>query len=129
MKTTLALYFGNRGFFPETLIASAREEVETSLRKIGIDTISLAPEATRFGAVEGSAEGRVYADFLKQNEGKFDGVLYSRYDLRRDARLAYLLHRVLECLAVLRLSYGIYLCTKQLNAVCVKKSAFGKLDA
>ena len=75
MKTTLALYFGNRGFFPETLIASAREEVETALRKIGIDTISLAPEATRFGAVEGSAEGRVYADFLKRNEGKFDGVL------------------------------------------------------
>ena len=36
MKTTLALYFGNRGFFPETLIASAREEIETALRKIAV---------------------------------------------------------------------------------------------
>ncbi len=25
-KTTFALYFGNRGFFPETLIASAKTE-------------------------------------------------------------------------------------------------------
>ena len=75
MKTTFALYFGNRGFFPETLIAAAREETESALHQIGIDTISLAPEATRFGAVETAAEGRVYAEFLKKNEGKFDGVI------------------------------------------------------
>ena len=75
MKTTFALFFGNRGFFPETLIASAREETENALHQIGIDTISLAPDATRFGAVETAAEGRVYAEFLKKNEGKFDGVV------------------------------------------------------
>ena len=67
MKTTFALFFGNRGFFPETLIAAAREETEAALHKIGIDTIALPPEATRFGAVETAAEGRVYADFLKRN--------------------------------------------------------------
>jgi hypothetical protein len=27
MKTTLALFFGNRGFFPPQLIAEAREEI------------------------------------------------------------------------------------------------------
>jgi len=75
MKTTFALFFGNRGFFPETLIAAAREETEAALHKIGIDTIALQAEATRFGAVETAAEGRVYADFLKKNEGKFDGVV------------------------------------------------------
>ncbi len=75
MKTTFALFFGNRGFFPETLIAAAREETESALHKIGIDTLALDPSATRFGAVETVAEGRVYADFLKKNEGKFDGVI------------------------------------------------------
>lgn len=74
-KTTFALYFGNRGFFPESLIASARQEIESRLEKLGFDTIGLDPEATRFGAIETAAEGRVYANFLKKNEGKYDGVI------------------------------------------------------
>ena len=32
-KQTFALYFGNRGFFPETLIASAREEVSKAVEE------------------------------------------------------------------------------------------------
>ena len=47
MKTTFALFFGNRGFFPESLIALARTEVETRLKSFGFDTISLDVNATR----------------------------------------------------------------------------------
>ena len=36
---TFALYFGNRGFFPETLIAGAREEVAAAVKKAGHDYI------------------------------------------------------------------------------------------
>lgn len=75
--TTLALYFGNRGFFPESLIASARKEIETILKKLGIGTISLPADATRYGAVETASEGRVYAKFLEEHRGKYDGVILS----------------------------------------------------
>ena len=36
-KTTFALYFGNRGFFPGELIASAREEMCRALKNCGFD--------------------------------------------------------------------------------------------
>ena len=75
--TTFALYFGNRGFFPESLIASAREEIGAVLKKLGINTISLPAKATRYGAVETAAEGRIYAEFLKKHRGEYDGVILS----------------------------------------------------
>ena len=77
MKTTFALYFGNRGFFPESLIASAREEITAVLHKLGIGTISLPAEATRYGAIETADEGRVYAEFLAKHRGEYDGVILS----------------------------------------------------
>ena len=74
-KTTFALFFGNRGFFPGSLIASARSEMEQSLKNLGYDTLIMDSGATRFGAVETLAEGDIYAKWLKANEGKFDGVI------------------------------------------------------
>ncbi len=75
--TTFALYFGNRGFFPESLIASARQEIVGVLGRLGIKTISLPADATRFGAVETAEEGRVYARFLAEHRGEYDGVILS----------------------------------------------------
>lgn len=74
-KVTFALYFGNRGFFPESLIAGARAEVTQAVREAGYDYILLDESATRYGAVEGREEGRIYAKWLKENEGKYDGVI------------------------------------------------------
>lgn len=76
-KSRFALFFGNRGFFPASLIASAREEMAQALSRLGHETIMLDAQATRHGAVETPAEGAVYARFLKENEGKFDGVILS----------------------------------------------------
>ena len=76
-KTTFALYFGNRGFFPASLMASARDELVKVLKGLGHNTIILDAGATRHGAVETPAEGEVYAKFLKANEGKFGGVILS----------------------------------------------------
>lgn len=72
---TFALFFGNRGFFPERLIASARKELVARLKELGINSLCLPEEATRYGAVETSAEGRVYAEFLERNKGKYQGVI------------------------------------------------------
>jgi L-fucose isomerase-like protein len=74
-KSTYALYFGNRGFFPESLIAGARKELSEKLAALGHETIMLDETATRHGAVETPAEGKIYAKFLEQNKGKFQGVI------------------------------------------------------
>ena len=74
-KTTFALFFGNRGFFPASLQSSARREVSAALKKQGHKTIALAEDETRYGAVETPAEGQKYADFLRANRGKYGGVI------------------------------------------------------
>ncbi len=74
-KTTLALFFGNRGFFPAHLQSSARQELTAVLHKLGHKTIAMDPRATRHGAVETPAEGEQYAEFLRQHRGKFGGVI------------------------------------------------------
>ena len=75
MQTTFALFYGNRGTFPETLFALSRTELESRLKSFGFGTISLPEEATRYGAVETLEEARIYARFLEENKGKFDGVI------------------------------------------------------
>jgi len=74
-KTTFALFFGNRGFFPGSLIAQAREELPRVLKGWGHDVLMMEAEATRYGAVETPAEGEKYANFLRANRGKFGGVI------------------------------------------------------
>jgi L-fucose isomerase-like protein len=74
-KTAFALFFGNRGFFPSSLIAEAREELPRVLQARGHDVLMLEEEATRYGAVETPREGEVYANFLRENSGKFGGVI------------------------------------------------------
>ena len=74
-KSTFALFFGNRGFFPASSIAGARKEMRRVLRQMGHKSLLLDEGATRHGAVETPQEGRVYANFLAENKGKLDGVI------------------------------------------------------
>jgi L-fucose isomerase-like protein len=76
-KSRLALYFGNRGFFPASLQAEAREELPRVLEAEGHEVLMLDAEATRYGAVETPQEGQIFANFLRQNQGKYDGVILS----------------------------------------------------
>jgi L-fucose isomerase-like protein len=74
-KTTFALFFGTRSFFPASLIAGAREEMKRELNALGHEVLMLDTEATRYGAVETPQEGNVYASFLRANRGRFGGVI------------------------------------------------------
>ena len=74
---TFALYFGNRGFFPETLIASAREEVAAAVEKAGFSYLMPPADMTRYGAVETKDEGLTYAAWLKSHKGEYDGIIMS----------------------------------------------------
>jgi L-fucose isomerase-like protein len=74
-KSRFALFFGNRGFFPASLLSEARRELTEVLQKLGYETLALEPEATRHGAVETPREGERYANFLRHHQGKYDGVI------------------------------------------------------
>ena len=74
-KSTFALYFGNRGFFPGSLITEARNELSSVLLDIGHKTIMMDSNITRNGAIETPVEGKLFADFLKKHKGEFQGVI------------------------------------------------------
>jgi L-fucose isomerase-like protein len=76
-KTTFALFFGNRGFFPASLIADARTEMARELQALGHQVLMMDAESTRYGAVETPLEGEAYANFLRANRGRFGGVILS----------------------------------------------------
>jgi L-fucose isomerase-like protein len=76
-KMTFALFFGNRGFFPESLIDQARSQIKSAVEQQGYGTLMLDESRTRYGAVETADEGRCYAAFLKENRDRYDGVILS----------------------------------------------------
>ncbi len=71
----LALLIANRGFFPSSVIESARADMRAATEQCGIGLIEPDPSLTRYGAVETADEGARYAAFLNENRGLFDGVI------------------------------------------------------
>ncbi len=74
-KSTFAVFFGNRGFFPASLQAAARREAKRVLKKLGHEVLMLDTRATRHGAVETPEEGARYARFLREHAGQYQGVI------------------------------------------------------
>ncbi len=77
-KMTFALCFGNRGFMPGELILGARPDMVKAVTDAGYDYIMMDENATRYGAVETRDEGRLYAKWLAQHKGEYDGVIFSQ---------------------------------------------------
>ena len=73
----LALLIANRGFFPSSVISSARAELTAAFARAGVEAIYPDLEATRYGAVETTAEGMVFAEFLEAHRGEYDGLVIS----------------------------------------------------
>lgn len=74
-KSTFALYFGTRDVFPDSLIEGAREEVPRLLKKAGHEVLMTEASLTPFGAVETREHGKVYARWLYENKGRYDGII------------------------------------------------------
>jgi L-fucose isomerase-like protein len=74
-KTSFALFLGNRGTFPASLIQQAREEMSSALQAMGHEVLVPSAETTTSGAFESPAEGKLFADFLDANRGKYQGVI------------------------------------------------------
>ena len=50
-KMTMGVVVGNRGFFPDHLAKTGREEMIQILQKAGMDAVVLAPEQSKYGAL------------------------------------------------------------------------------
>ncbi|MBE5808785.1 MAG: hypothetical protein E7317_10670, partial [Clostridiales bacterium] len=76
-KMTFALCFANRGFMPGELIYDARDEMIKAVTDAGYDYIAMDASLTRYGGVETRDEGLLYAKWLKEHDGQYDGVIFS----------------------------------------------------
>jgi L-fucose isomerase-like protein len=72
---TMGLIVGNRGFFPDHLAKSGREEMLRILTVAGFDVVALAPEESKYGAVETREDSRRCADLFKRNRDRIDGII------------------------------------------------------
>src|SRR5450432_2121060 len=74
-KMTMGLIVGNRGFFPDHLAKSGREEMLRVLAAAGFDVVALTPEESKHGAVETREESRRCADLFQRNSKRIDGII------------------------------------------------------
>jgi L-fucose isomerase-like protein len=72
---SFALFFGNRGFFPESLIAGARREMAAAVAAAGFRPLLMDEDATPYGAVETAREGEKYARWLADQGDEVSGVI------------------------------------------------------
>jgi L-fucose isomerase-like protein len=74
-NATLGVVVGNRGFFPDHLCESGREEILRVLAEEGVEAVVLSPDDTPFGSVETLAEAEKCAALFKEHSEEIDGIL------------------------------------------------------
>ncbi|HYB62426.1 MAG TPA: fucose isomerase [Methylomirabilota bacterium] len=71
----MGVIVGNRGFFPDHLAKSGREEMLQALKQQGIAAVALTPEQSKYGAVETREEAKRCAELFRSQQGRIDGVI------------------------------------------------------
>jgi L-fucose isomerase-like protein len=74
-KMTFGVIVGNRGFFPDHLAKTGRDEIIRVLQAAGMDAVVLGPEDSKHGAVETYAEAKRCAELFRANAARIDGVI------------------------------------------------------
>jgi L-fucose isomerase-like protein len=74
-ETTIGLIVGNRGFFPDHLVADGRKNMLEFLNNKGIKVITLTPEDTKLGSVESIEDAQKCANLFKQHVDCIDGII------------------------------------------------------
>jgi len=72
---TFGIIVGNRGFFPDHLAKSGREEMIAVLTAAGYGVVCLDPAQTKYGAVETREDAKRCADLFRANRNRIDGVI------------------------------------------------------
>jgi L-fucose isomerase-like protein len=76
-KMSMGVIVGNRGFFPDHLAKTGREEILAALEAAGIGAVALSPEESKHGAVETHEEAKRCAALFRKHEREIDGVIVS----------------------------------------------------
>jgi len=74
-KMTMGLIVGNRGFFPDHLAKTGRDEMTQALQKAGVEVVVLGTEESKHGAVETYEEAKRCAALFKSKADAIDGVV------------------------------------------------------
>jgi L-fucose isomerase-like protein len=74
-KMTMGLIVGNRGFFPDHLAKTGREDMLRVLQQAGIDCVALTPDESKYGAVETHEEAKRCAALFQEHRHRIDGVI------------------------------------------------------
>lgn len=72
---TFGVIVGNRGFFPDHLAKSGREEMISALSKAGYGVVALGPDDSKHGAVESRTEAGLCAELFRKNRDAIDGIV------------------------------------------------------
>jgi len=75
MTTTLGVIFGNRDFFPDHLVTSARADIEALLAEEGLGAVMLSEKDSKLGGVETHADAARCAELFRSHAAEIDGVL------------------------------------------------------
>src|ERR1700720_2268686 len=76
-RMTVGLIVGNRGFFPDHLAKTGREEMLQVLESAGIDVVVLTAEQSKHGAVETHEEAKRCAALFRSASERIEGVIVS----------------------------------------------------
>ncbi len=92
-RMTMGLIVGNRGFFPDHLAKSGREEMLRALESAGMDVVALTPEQSKHGAVETRDESKRCAELFRLNRDRIDGVIVTLPNFGEERAIADTLRR------------------------------------
>jgi L-fucose isomerase-like protein len=74
---TFGIIIGNRGFFPDHLAKSGREELLDAVDRVGYAAVALGSSDSKHGAVETREEAKKCADLFHSHRDKIDGIIIS----------------------------------------------------
>ena len=100
-KMTMGLVIGNRGFFPDHLAKTGREEMMQMLLKAGFDVVALTPEQSKHGAVETHEEAKRCAELFRSKANAIDGVIVTLPNFGDERAIADTLRLARLCVPVL----------------------------
>ena len=74
-RPTLGVIVGNRGFFPDHLAVTGRQQILLAMESEGIDAVLLSPEDTRFGSTVSLEDAQKCANLFREHREDIIGIL------------------------------------------------------
>jgi L-fucose isomerase-like protein len=71
----IALLITNCGFCSSEIIESARRDMLEAFFRNGIECLTNDVDLTRYGAIETTADGKAFSEFLESHHGEYDGIV------------------------------------------------------